>query len=103
ARAAAARLRGRIPPRGVLEPAESPPLAEDTGLIQRLGDWLLGEACRWSTFIGVERGLPISVNLSARQFHDPKLADMVARALKESGLPPQLLEFEVPEPVVMQN
>jgi diguanylate cyclase (GGDEF)-like protein/PAS domain S-box-containing protein len=96
-------LRWQHPTRGVIEPAEFIHLAEDTGLIQRLGEWLLGEACRWSAFIGVERGLPVSINLSARQFHDPKLAAMVARVLKESGLPPQLLEFEVPEPVVMQN
>jgi len=96
-------LRWQHPTRGVIEPADFIHLAEDTGLIQRLGDWLLAEACRWTTFIGTDRGLPVSVNLSARQFHDPKLADMVARVLKESGLPPQLLEFEVPEPVVMQN
>jgi EAL domain-containing protein (putative c-di-GMP-specific phosphodiesterase class I) len=87
----------------VIEPAEFIGLAEDSGLIQRMGEWLLGEACRWTTFIGADRGLPVSVNLSARQFHDPKLADMVSRMLKESGLPPHLLEFEVPEPAVMQN
>ena len=96
-------LRWQHPSRGVIEPAEFISLAEDTGLIQRMGEWLLGEACRWSAFIGVERGLPVGVNLSARQFHDPKLIEMVARLLKESGLPPRLLEFDVPEPVVMQN
>ncbi len=96
-------LRWRHSSRGVIEPAEFIDLAEDTGLIQRLGEWLLAEACRWCNFIGAERGLPVSVNLSARQFHDPKLGEMVARALKESGLPPRLLEFEVAEPVVMQN
>ena len=53
--------------------------------------------------IGAERGLPVSVNLSARQFHDPKLAETVARALKDSGLPPQLLELEVAETAIMQN
>jgi len=96
-------LRWQHPTRGVIEPAEFIHLAEDTGLIQRLGEWLLAEACRWCNFIGAERGLPVSVNLSARQFHDPKLAELVARALKESGLPPQLLEFEVAEPSMMQN
>ena len=96
-------LRWQHPTRGVIEPGEFIHLAEDTGLIQRLGEWLLGEACRWTTFIGVERGLPVSINLSARQFHDPKLGEMVARVLKESGLPPQLLEFEIAEPTVMQN
>jgi diguanylate cyclase (GGDEF)-like protein/PAS domain S-box-containing protein len=96
-------LRWQHPTRGVIEPAEFIQLADDTGLIQRLGEWLLGEACRWASFIGTERGLPVSVNLSARQFQDPRLAELVGRALKESGLPPKLLEFEVPELVVMQN
>jgi diguanylate cyclase (GGDEF)-like protein/PAS domain S-box-containing protein len=96
-------LRWQHPTRGVIEPAEFIHLAEDTGLIQRLGEWLLAEACRWCLFIGAERCLPVSVNLSARQFHDPKLAEVVAHALEESGLPPQLLEFEVAEPSVMQN
>jgi diguanylate cyclase (GGDEF)-like protein/PAS domain S-box-containing protein len=96
-------LRWQHPTRGVIEPAEFIQLAEDSGLIQRLGEWLLGEACRWTTFIGADRELPVGVNLSARQFHDPRLAETVARVLKESGLPPKLLEFEVPEPVVMQN
>jgi len=96
-------LRWQHPTRGFIEPAEFVHLAEDTGLIQRLGEWLLAEACRWGNFIGAERGLPVSVNLSARQFHEPKLAEMVARVLKESGLPPQLLEFEVAEPTVMHN
>ncbi|MFY9316888.1 MAG: PAS domain S-box protein [Burkholderiales bacterium] len=96
-------LRWQHPTRGVIEPAEFIQLADDSGLIQRMGEWLLVEACRWTTFIGAERELPVGVNLSARQFHDPRLAEMVARALKETGLPPRLLEFEVPEPVVMQN
>ncbi len=96
-------LRWQHPARGIIEPAEFIHLAEDIGLTPRLGEWLLGEACRWTNFIGAERGLPVSVNLSARQFHDPKLAEVVARALRDSGLPPQLLEFEVAEPVLMQN
>jgi len=96
-------LRWQHPARGVIGPAEFIHLAEDTGLILRLGEWMLNEACRWATFIGTERGLPVSVNLSPRQFHDPKLAELLARALKETGLPPQLLEIEVAEPTVMQN
>jgi diguanylate cyclase (GGDEF)-like protein/PAS domain S-box-containing protein len=96
-------LRWRHPSRGVIGPAEFIQLAEDTGLILRIGEWMLAEACRWGTFIGTERGLPVCVNLSPRQFHDPKLADLVARVLKETGLPPRLLEIEVAEPTVMQN
>ena len=78
-------------------------MAEDTGLILRLGEWVLTEACRWGTYIGVERGLPVSVNLSLRQLADPKLPELVARVLKASGLPAELLELEVAEPAVMQN
>jgi diguanylate cyclase (GGDEF)-like protein/PAS domain S-box-containing protein len=96
-------LRWQHPARGVIGPEEFIQLAEDTGLILRLGEWMLNEACRWATFIGTERGLPVSVNLSPRQFHDPKLAELVARVLKENGLPPRLLELEVAEPTVMQN
>ncbi len=96
-------LRWQHPARGVIEPAEFIHLADDTGLIQRMGDWLLASACSWTVSIGAERGLPVSVNLSARQFHDPKLAETVARALKDSGLPPQLLELEVAETAIMHN
>jgi diguanylate cyclase (GGDEF)-like protein/PAS domain S-box-containing protein len=96
-------LRWQHPSRGVIEPVDFIHLAEDTGLILRLGEWMLGEACRWGTFIGTERGLPVCVNLSTRQFNDPKLVDLVAHALKETGLPPALLELEVSEPTVMQN
>ena len=96
-------LRWQHPSRGLLEPADFIQLAEDAGLAARFGDWLLREACRWTTFIGAERGLPVGVNLSPRQFHDPKFPESVAAALKESGLPPALLEIEVAEHVVMQN
>jgi EAL domain-containing protein (putative c-di-GMP-specific phosphodiesterase class I) len=64
---------------------------------------LLSEACRWATFIGVERGLQVSVNLSARQFNDPKLVQVVAAALHESGLPAKLLELEITELTAMQQ
>ncbi|MEW6691015.1 MAG: EAL domain-containing protein, partial [Pseudomonadota bacterium] len=96
-------LRWQHPARGVLAPAEFLQLAEDTGLILRLGEWLMGEACRWANFIGTEHGLPVSVNLSQRQFNDPKLVETVARVLQESGLPPQLLALEIAEPTVMHN
>ncbi len=96
-------LRWQHPTRGVIEPADFIQIAEDTGLILRLGEWMLGEACRWGTFIGTERKMPVCVNLSPRQFNDPKLPDVVAQALKSTGLPPELLELEVPEPALMHN
>ncbi len=96
-------LRWQHPTRGVIEPADFIQIAEDTGIILRLGEWMLAEACRWGTFIGTERRMPVCVNLSQRQFNDPKLPDLVAQALRDTGLPPALLELEVPEPAVMQN
>ncbi|HEU4351293.1 MAG TPA: EAL domain-containing protein [Burkholderiales bacterium] len=95
--------RWQHPERGLVLPGEFIQLAEETGIILKIGEWLLGEACRWSTFIGTERGLQIAVNLSARQFNDPQLPHMVARALRATGLPPRLLELEITESTAMQQ
>jgi len=95
--------RWQHPERGLVHPAEFIQLAEETGIILKLGEWVLRESCRWSTFIGAERGLQIAVNLSARQFNDPNLPKVVARALKETGLPPRLLELEITESTAMQQ
>ncbi|HYD56424.1 MAG TPA: bifunctional diguanylate cyclase/phosphodiesterase, partial [Burkholderiales bacterium] len=96
-------VRWQHPERGLLNPGEFIQIAEDTGLILKIGEWMLKEACRWATFIGVERGMPVSVNLSARQFNDSRLVSLVAGALKESGLPANLLELEITESTAMQH
>jgi diguanylate cyclase (GGDEF)-like protein/PAS domain S-box-containing protein len=97
-------LRWQHPERGLVMPGEFVPLAEETGLILGIGEWVLREACRWATFIGAQnRELQVAVNLSPRQFNDPKLAQMVDRALKETGLPPRLLELEITETLAMQH
>jgi len=96
-------VRWQHPERGLVEPAEFVPLAEETGMILKLGEWVLRQACRWATFIGVERKLPVSVNLSPRQFNDPKLAQTVAGVLRETGLPAELLELEITETTAMQH
>ncbi|MBV8032702.1 MAG: PAS domain S-box protein [Betaproteobacteria bacterium] len=96
-------VRWQHPERGLIYPAEFIHVAEETGLILKIGEWMLLEACRWGTFIGVERGLPVSVNLSARQFNDPRLVALVSRALKETGLPAHLLELEITESTAMQQ
>ena len=95
--------RWQHPERGLVHPSEFIQLAEETGIILKIGEWVLAEACRWSTFIGAERELQIAVNLSARQFNDPQLPKVVARALKETGLPPRLLELEITESTAMQQ
>jgi diguanylate cyclase (GGDEF)-like protein len=96
-------VRWQHPERGLVMPGEFIQLAEETGLILKIGEWVLREACRWATFIGVERGLQVAVNLSSRQFNDPKLFHIVAQALKDSGLPPRLLELEITESLAMQH
>jgi EAL domain-containing protein (putative c-di-GMP-specific phosphodiesterase class I) len=78
-------------------------VAEDCGLIVRLGEWVLREACRvrgeWLT-AGLGE-MPVAVNVSAVQFRDPEFIGMVKRALVDFSLPPALLELEVTESVVM--
>ena len=96
-------VRWQHPERGLVYPAEFIQAAEDTGLILKIGEWVLREACRWATYIGVERGLPMSVNLSARQFNDPRLVQTVSHALKQSGLPAHLLTLEITESTAMQR
>ncbi|KRR09718.1 diguanylate cyclase [Bradyrhizobium jicamae] len=87
--------------RGMISPANFIPLAEETGLIVPIGDWVLRQACmdaaRWSRDVGV------AVNLSPVQFKNPNLVLTVKEALKASGLPPQRLELEITESVLLQN
>ncbi|MDE2234287.1 MAG: EAL domain-containing protein [Gammaproteobacteria bacterium] len=90
---------------GLVGPAEFIPLAEETGLIIPIGEWVLREACRqavqWRNVYGAE--FHMAVNLSARQFTVPDLASTVGRILGESGLPPQALILEITESVALSN
>jgi diguanylate cyclase (GGDEF)-like protein len=94
-------VRWRHPTHGLIPPARFIPLAESTGLIIPLGEWVLRQACRdamsWPAHISV------AVNLSAVQFRKCDLLDAVRRALKESGLPPERLEVEVTETVLLEK
>jgi diguanylate cyclase len=96
-------VRWQHPERGLVPPGEFIQIAEESGLILKIGDWVLREACRWAHALGAERNLQVAVNLSPRQFNDPKLAHMVQQALKDSGLPPKLLELEITESLAMQH
>jgi len=98
-------VRWRHPALGLLSPLKFIPLAEETGLIVPLGDWILHEACRrnkaWQ-----DAGLPplrISVNVSARQFKEKTLIDRVNNALRESGMAANHLELEITEGLIMQD
>lgn len=102
---AEALVRWHHPDLGLVPPARFIPVAEETGLIVPIGEWVLREACaqamRWR-----REGLAairMGVNLSARQFWHSKLEPLVQKVLGESGMPPALLELEVTESVVMRD
>jgi len=96
-------VRWQHPRTGLVPSADFAALAEETGLILGIGGWALREACRWCTFIGVEHDVQVAVNLSARQFNDPGLIELVRRTLAETGLPPRLLSLEIAEAALMQQ
>lgn len=94
-------LRWRHPKRGLLSPLEFLPLAEETGLIIALGDWVLREACRQAR-LWYDQGHQdwvVYVNLSRRQFQQPDLLCKVEAVLVEQGLPAQMLGIEITESV----
>jgi diguanylate cyclase (GGDEF)-like protein/PAS domain S-box-containing protein len=98
-------VRWQEPELGLVGPDEFIPLAEETGLILRLGDWILREACRQAV-AWHERGVcpvPISVNLSPQQFREPGLAEQISTALSESGAPVGRIGVEVTENVLLHD
>ncbi|MGG4450052.1 putative bifunctional diguanylate cyclase/phosphodiesterase [Brevibacillus porteri] len=98
-------LRWRHPEWGMVSPAEFIPLAEETGLIVPIGEWVLRTACQQNK-AWAEAGYPslrIAVNLSARQFQQENLVGMIKQVLQETQMQPQFLELEITESAVMQN
>ncbi|HEY2028947.1 MAG TPA: EAL domain-containing protein, partial [Myxococcales bacterium] len=95
----------RHPRRGLLRPLEFVPLAEETGLVVDIGEWVLREACRqtreWQ--LKFQEPFSVGVNLSARQFLTADVVQMVGRALAESGLPSRALRLELTESMLMEN
>lgn len=90
---------------GTVPPGQFIPLAEDTGLIVPIGNWVLRTACRQNV-AWQRRGLPavvMAVNLSARQFKDPGLLQDIADVLQQTGMAPDLLELEITESMIMNN
>ncbi|BDI33613.1 hypothetical protein CCAX7_56640 [Capsulimonas corticalis] len=91
-------VRWRSPEKGLIPPAAFIPVAEETGLIVPLGEWVLRQACRQAAQWRSEgRALRMSVNLSARQFERPELVSVVAQTLAETGLPADWLDLELTE------
>jgi diguanylate cyclase (GGDEF)-like protein/PAS domain S-box-containing protein len=98
-------IRWNHPAQGLMSPIKFIPLAEETGLISSIGEWVLHEACRQNR-AWQDAGLPpisVSVNVSARQFRDRNLLDVVESALRESGLAAEFLELELTESLIMQD
>ena len=93
--------------RGVISPNEFIPLAEETGLIYYLGQWVLGKACKqiaaWNKSKKKEDQLEISINLSSRQFSDPNLVEGIVENIEKSGFDAEFLKIEITESALMQN
>ena len=94
-------LRWRHPERGMVSPADFIPVAEDTGLISEIGEWVLRQACTEAA--SWPGDIHIAVNVSPVQFRSKTLALKVAAALAESGLAPGRLELEITETVLIRD
>jgi diguanylate cyclase (GGDEF)-like protein/PAS domain S-box-containing protein len=98
-------LRWQHPERGLVSPARFIPLAEETGLIIPIGEWVLRQACAQNR-AWQESGFPplrMAVNLSIKQFRQRNLLQTVAQALADTGLAPEFLELELTESCLMEN
>ena len=97
--------RWQHPSRGLLPPSQFIPFAEEAGLIEPIGDWVLRTACAQAVAWG-RQGLPtlrMAINVSAGQFRDPRLVSVVAQVLAEHGLAPEQLELEITESMSMKD
>lgn len=100
---AEALIRWKHPEKGFVSPAEFIPVAEETGQIVAIGEWVLRTAC-WRIAAWQKQGLPefpVAVNLSIRQLRQPNLAALIESVLRETGLPPACLELEITEGIMM--
>jgi diguanylate cyclase (GGDEF)-like protein/PAS domain S-box-containing protein len=98
-------LRWQHPERGLVPPLEFIPVLEETGLVVPVGEWVMGEVCAqikaWQ-----KSGLsvpPVAINISARQFQQKDLEITVRRILRDAGLDPSLIQFELTESLLMQD
>nr|WP_236873559.1 EAL domain-containing protein [Burkholderia sp. PAMC 26561] len=98
-------IRWKHPVRGLLPPTQFIPLAEETGLIEPIGEWVLRTACAQAA-AWHSSGLPalrMGINVSARQFNNPSLESVVAQVLADCGLAPEQLELEITESLSMKD
>jgi diguanylate cyclase (GGDEF)-like protein len=94
-------LRWNHPTRGLVSPADFIPIAEETGLIVPLGEWVLKAACNEA--VNWPEHIKVAVNLSPAQLNSRNLVGTVTSALNESGMPPRKLQLEITETVLLQN
>jgi diguanylate cyclase (GGDEF)-like protein/PAS domain S-box-containing protein len=98
-------LRWQYPDLGLVSPSQFVPLAEETGLIIPIGEWVLRTACAQNR-LWQSMGFPpmrVAVNLSVRQFEQRNLVETIGRVIKETGLDPNYLELELTEGLIMKN
>jgi len=104
---AEALIRWLHPDRGLLPPGDFIPLAEESGLIVDLGDWVIRNACQqiaiWQDSGVAQRGVTVSVNVSARQLEDASLVHRLGAVLEENGTDPGVLGLELTESVLIEN
>ncbi|HEY1092053.1 MAG TPA: EAL domain-containing protein [Burkholderiaceae bacterium] len=101
---AEALIRWVDPLRGEISPGEFIPVAEESGFIVAIGDWVLFEAVRQAaSWLRLARRMPVSVNVSALQFQQADFVEKVANALDAAALPPELLELELTESVLLSD
>jgi len=94
-------LRWHYPARGLVQPGDFIPLAEEFGLIIPIGEWVLNQACHEA--VKWPREIRLAVNVSVAQFRSPHLVEATAQALQSSGLAPDRLDIEITESVLMQD
>ncbi|MEW6453464.1 MAG: EAL domain-containing protein [Pseudomonadota bacterium] len=94
-------VRWRHPERGMISPADFIPVAEETGVIGRIGEWVLRRAC--TDALAWPEAVKVAVNLSPAQFKHRNLAQSIAKTLEDTGLSPSRLELEITESVLLQD
>lgn len=102
---AEALIRWIHPEKGMIPPDKFIPLAENNGMIFPIGEWVMREACQQAVEWQKNLDYPfmMGINVSAKQFADPNLIDMIDRVLAETGLPPENLEIEITEGMIMAD
>ena len=100
-------VRWQHPERGIISPEEFIPLAEETGLIVPLGEWVLYQACNqlkvWQNNIPAAKSITMSINVAGEQLHDPSFIDLIDRIIAMTGVNSQCLKLEMTESMLIQN